>query len=216
MEDFAQLNIKRVKLMTKDILNQIHKDDPIILKQCKIYKDGRLTELNNIDFNSSCIFLCPRDFLGVISYYGVLHVNKIKIPDTSSNGVNSRIKTTHMTVNSPDIRFSKIEINEGREYEGIDMPESYKPINFIHKDIILWRLQKDEGLSNNEKMYRLCNQWIQDRFMMNKLNWLFYIGTEEEFLQTYGNSLNLPIYHIKIQGTIPEVITNKGGHKHLC
>lgn len=204
-----ELNRQRIKVRASELINQIHKEDSSILKQCRFIKDGKIINSKDINFKESCIFIIDltKDLLGAIGYLGLLKLDDIRIPDTTSNGQFSTIRTSFMTVNSPDIRFSKIEINEGYGYEGIDMPESYKPINFMKKDLILWRLELDVGIGDNWKMYRLCNQWIRDREATRKLNWLFFSGSEEQFLQTYGNDLNLPVYHVELSESIPKVKT---------
>ena len=212
-QEIIELNKKRVKVYTKELLQQIKQGDLASLSKAKIFEGGKQVKLEDINFNQSLIFIGNQDLLAALGYFGVLKLNNVIVPDTTPTGLHSRIRTQFMTVNSPDIRFSKIEINEGYGYEEIDMPESYKPINYMKKDLILWRLRQDVGLGENYKMYRLCNQWIRDRYAMNKLDWLFFLGTEEEFLNTYGSDLelNIPIYHINSKsGSIPSVSKGTG------
>lgn len=205
MEDIISLNKKRVKIRAKEIIDQIHKQDPAIIKQCDFFYEGKKIDSKDINFKESCIFLTDHDLLGMIGYLGIMNINNVKIPDTTQAGNYSTIRTDFMTVNSPDIRFSKIEINEGYGYEEIDMPESYKPINFMRKQLILWRLELDVGIGDSRKMYRLCNQWIKDRFATNKLDWLFFVGSEEQFINSYGNDLNFPIYQVRLRSAMPNI-----------
>lgn len=197
-QEIIDLNVKRTKIQLDKLLSQLRPETKEQFKQFKIYTDDDTQiSLNNIDFNQSCVFICPTDFLSLIGVYALQKINKVQYPDTSLQGTHSRIRTDYMIVDSPDIRYSKL--NTTFE-EGEIVPDMYNSTNYIHKQVCLWRLLKDVGQGDNKKMYDFCNERLYERYLRNQIDWCFFIGTLQEYRETYNIPLNIPVYIIKFNG----------------
>lgn len=181
--ELKELNITRLKVQLEKIREEIKPGDSSIIKQFKIYHKGREINSSEIDFTQDCIFICDYDFLGILGYFGLLKVNKVSFEDYSTTAIHSRIRTNYMIVNSTEAKYARLD-NEYQEVE--DIPESFRPTNFISKDIVLWRLVIDPGIGKASTMYDVVKSLVMDRFYRNKLNWIFFIGTEEQFKETYN------------------------------
>lgn len=209
MDDFAKKNVQRVNLKLQDLVREVQMSN-----QNKIFKHYHITELKtvkectleDIDFNKSVIFICSRDFLGYIGYYGLLKVNKVAFPDTTQSGIYSMIRTSYMIVESSDIRFSMIPQDSFYDPDrDFSLPESWNSINYVSKDICLWRLVLEVGIGDNNKMYNGCASWIAERYRTAKLDWVFFLTKQEkasdarnEFNASYGSMLPtaIPIYFV--------------------
>lgn len=220
MEDFVKKNIERVNVRLPDLVRGVRMTNQAqSFSKYKIIdsSDSRGVEvpLDSIDFSHSIIFICDQDFLSYISYYGMLKMNNVVYPDNSQSGINSLIHTSYMIVESADIRFSKIPQDSFYdERRDIVLPESWNSINYVTKDICLWRLVVDVGIGDNDKMYAGCFSWIAERTRMGKIDWIFFIGTKEDFLKYYGqvSKLGLQQYQIKERQVAD---TNAGNTKKI-
>lgn len=205
MDANVQRNIERVNLRLKPLLNEYAAEKKDKFKSYKIIDaDSNEVSLEDLDFSKSLIFICKDDFLSYISYYGLLKVNNIIFPDTTLSGTYSTIKKSYMIVDSQDIRFSKIPLDSFYDLNRDGkLPESWNSINFVKKDICLWRLVSSVGIGDNEKMYEGCYSWIEERFRQGKSNWIFYIGNITTFKKEYASitTLPIPIYQILPNGT---------------
>ena len=208
----AKRNINRINLKLSNLMQNITEIKEKF-KYCKIYKLDRLNntiklkqvKLEDIDFRKSNLFISDTlDVLPLFTYIGLIQVNNIVYPDTSSSGRNSIIKTTYMIANSRDIRYSKIPqdsfYNDSRDGQ---LPDSWNSINFFKKDIISWRLTNDVGIGENEKMFSGCSSWIEDRYNGGKIDWIFYHGNYDLFKTNYSSiaNLELPIYKIEMESS---------------
>lgn len=201
MDENAERNIKRINLKLKSLVNIFSKKQKAEFKKYKIYREGKEYKLEDINFNEPMIFICPEDFSSYISYYGIIKINHVKFPDNTEAGIYSRINTTFMVVDSQDIRFSKIPTESFYDLDRDGkMPESWNSINYVKKDLCIWRLVSDVGIGDNEKMYSGCYSWISERIRNGHLDWIFYLGPLNKFTSEYIelNNLHLPIYEIKI------------------
>lgn len=206
----AEKNLRRVQLMVgPDIFNRTIKEQQEKFKDYQIFRfdDGKRikTPLDIFNFDKSMIFLCEEeDFSNLISYFGLLKMNHVVVPDTSYDGSNSFVYNNFMVIDSRDIVFSKIPQDSFyvKSRDG-DIPESWNSINFAKKEICIWRLADVVGIGDNEKMYGGCYAWIDNRIKSGKLDWIFYKGKETEFKTTYRDlaKLNLPIYYIERKKT---------------
>lgn len=63
-------------------------------------------------------------------------------------------------------------------------------------------------------MYAGCFSWIAERTRMGKIDWIFFIGTKEDFLKYYGqvSKLGLQQYQIKERQVTD---TNAGNTKKI-
>lgn len=198
-EEIIKLNRIRMSMQLKPLLNQIPEDQHNILTKLKITKDGTPIKLKDINFAKSNIFICSVDILGALGVYGLQLLNGVLSNDISKSGHRSRIRTSYMSVNSPDVKYARLPM----EYEYIADCEEYQSISYLRKDVILWRLFKDSGMGDNTTMYRVTASLIEEREYLSKLNWIFFIGTLEELNNTYQFNLpNISIYEIKLTGTI--------------
>ena len=202
-EENIQRNVNRVNTRLKPLVNDYTKKQKEVFKDYKILKDGTECTLDDIDFSQSNIFICKEDFLSYIAYYGLLKVNDIRFPDPTLSGKYSMIKKSYMIIDSTDIRFSKIPMDSFYDVKRDGMlPDSWNSINYITKDICIWRLVSYVGIGDNEKMYDGCYSWVSERYWNGKLDWLFYIGTYESFKKEYTGIANLtiPVYQIVFKG----------------
>lgn len=190
--NFKELNRTRVKLKMTDLVNQVKPTSKELLLQSTIYKDGHKVTIKDVDFSKPLVIISQFDVLGLIGILGLQKLNKVSIKDTTSNGNKSTITTDYMIVDSQEARYSRAPL----EYSYIADTEQYQSISYINKDLILWRLVSDSGAGDNNVMYRIVTSLIEERIMLNKLNWIFYIGTLESFNKQYGIQ-GVPIYIIE-------------------
>ena len=204
MDENVQRNLKRINLQLKPLVNTYSQQQKEIFKSYKILYNENECKLEDIDFNKSLLFICNDDFLSYISYYGMLKINNVKFPDETQAGTYSMIRTSYMIIDSQDIRFSKIPMDSFYDLkrDGL-LPESWNSINYVKKDVCLWRLVSSVGIGDNDKMYEGCSSWITERYRNGKIDWLFYIGTYELFKKEYTEiaKLNIPVYKIVPNGT---------------
>ena len=197
-QEIIDLNVKRTKVQLEKLITQLRPETKEQFKQFKIYtEEDSPILLSEINFNQSCIFICPTDFLSLIGIYALQKINKVHYPDTTPQGAYSRIRTDYMIVDSPDIRYSKL--NTVYE-EGEIIPDMYNSTNYIHKKVCLWRLLQDVGQGDNKKMYDFCNERLYERFLRNQIDWCFFMGTLQEYRNTYNIPLGIPLYIIKYSG----------------
>ena len=190
--NFIELNRTRVKLKMTDLINQVKPTTKETLLQSTIYKDGHKVTIKDIDFSKPFVIISQFDVLGLIGVLGLQRLNKVSIKDTTSNGSKSTINTDYMIVDSQEARYARAPL----EYSYIADTEQYQSISYMTKDLILWRLVSDSGAGDNNVMYRIVTSLIEERIMLNKLNWIFYIGTLESFNKQYGIQ-GVPIYIIE-------------------
>lgn len=204
MDENIQRNLKRINLQLKPLVNAYSQQQKEVFKAYKILYNENECKLEDIDFNKSLLFICNDDFLSYISYYGMLKINNVKFPDETQAGTYSMIRTSYMIIDSQDIRFSKIPMDSFYDLrrDGL-LPESWNSINYVKKDVCLWRLVSSVGIGDNDKMYEGCSSWITERYRNGKIDWLFYIGTYELFKKEYTEiaKLNIPVYKIVPNGT---------------
>lgn len=204
MDENVQRNLKRINLQLKPLVNAYSQQQKEVFKAYKILYNENECKLEDIDFNKSLLFICNDDFLSYISYYGMLKINNVKFPDETQAGTYSMIRTSYMIIDSQDIRFSKIPMDSFYDLkrDGL-LPESWNSINYVKKDVCLWRLVSSVGIGDNDKMYEGCSSWITERYRNGKIDWLFYIGTYELFKKEYTEiaKLNIPVYRIVPNGT---------------
>lgn len=205
MDDNALRNIKRINLKLKPLVNIFSKKQKEVFKNYSIIRNKTLYTLDKINFNEPMIFICNEDFSSYISYYGIIKINNVKVPDTTEAGTYSVINTKFMIADSQDIRFSKIPIDSFYDLERDgNLPESWNSINYVKKDLVIWRLVSDVGIGDNDKMYTGCYSWISERIRQGLLDWIFYIGSKEQFEKEYKDlaALQLPTYEIKLSSTV--------------
>lgn len=194
-QEIIDLNVKRLKIQLDKLLVQLRPESKEQFKKFKIYTDdGTAVDLSNIDFNKSCIFICPIDFLSLIGVYALQKINGVHYPDVTPQGSYSRIRTDYFIVESPDIRYSKIQTTYD---EGEVVPEHYNSLNYLYKPIALWRLVDEVGQGSDQSMYDFCNFRLHERYLRNQIDWIFYLGTPESYKATYNIPLNYPVYIIK-------------------
>lgn len=201
MDDNAKRNIKRINLKLKPLVNTYSNDQKARFKNYRIYtNDNKQCTLDSIDFTRTVIFICSEDFSSYLSYYGIIKINNVKFPDNTESGAYSVINTSFMIINSQDIRFSKIPIDSFYDMNRDGkLPDSWNSINYVKKDLCIWRLVSDVGIGDNDKMYDGCYSWISERYRGGKLDWIFYIGSIETFTKEYTDivNLHLPVYILK-------------------
>lgn len=205
MDDNALRNIKRINLKLKPLVNIFSKKQKEVFKNYSIIRNKTLYTLDKINFNEPMVFICNEDFSSYISYYGIIKINNVKVPDTTEAGTYSVINTKFMIADSQDIRFSKIPIDSFYDLERDgNLPESWNSINYVKKDLVIWRLVSDVGIGDNDKMYTGCYSWISERIRQGLLDWIFYIGSKEQFEKEYKDiaALQLPTYEIKLSSTV--------------
>ena len=205
MDENALRNIKRINLKLKPLVNIFSKKQKEVFKNYSIIRNKTLYTLDKINFNEPMIFICNEDFSSYISYYGIIKINNVKVPDTTEAGTYSVINTKFMIADSQDIRFSKIPIDSFYDLERDgNLPESWNSINYVKKDLVIWRLVSDVGIGDNDKMYTGCYSWISERIRQGLLDWIFYIGSKEQFEKEYKDlaALQLPTYEIKLSSTV--------------
>ena len=205
MDDNALRNIKRINLKLKPLVNIFSKKQKEVFKNYSIIRNKALYTLDKINFNEPMVFICNEDFSSYISYYGIIKINNVKVPDTTEAGTYSVINTKFMIADSQDIRFSKIPIDSFYDLERDgNLPESWNSINYVKKDLVIWRLVSDVGIGDNDKMYTGCYSWISERIRQGLLDWIFYIGSREQFEKEYKDiaALQLPTYEIKLSSTV--------------
>ena len=194
--DIVALNTKRIKVQLFDLLNQVRPEIKSIFPKCKILNSsGKEVQLSDIDFNKSCLFISDIDFLGIIGIYALQRINNIVYPDTTSQGTYSRIRSSYMIVESPDIRYSKMDISV---VDGEKIPDMYISTNYIYKDVCLWRLLLNVGQGANERMYSLCSERLYERYLRNQIDWCFFIGNTSQFNNSYNFNFPIDTYIIKV------------------
>lgn len=194
-QSIIDLNRTRWKLQLKDLLDSMRPGIKELFSKAHIYDSaGHEVSLSDIDFSTPLLFITPEDFLPLISIYGLLQLNNIPNEDLTPSGTNSRIRTSYMVVNSFTIRNSGLEWEESYS----ELPEDWNPINFETKQLCIWRLVKDVGQGDNKKMYNYCSERIYNRYLSNHNDWIFFIGSYEEYKKTYNIPIDLNIYRIKL------------------
>jgi hypothetical protein len=190
--ELVKLNTQRLKYQLSDFTSQLKPELIKRYKRMKIF-DAFSNEvtLDDIDFNKSCIFISDIDILPYVTIYALQKINKVLFPDESSSGNHSRIRTNYLYVESPEIRYSKLDLSS---VQMEIVPEMYKPSNFLTKELCIWRWVQDVGSGKDENMYRFCNERVWERYYRNQVDWIFFIGTVEEFNATYNSQFPFPVY----------------------
>lgn len=196
-QDIVKLNVKRVQIQLKKLLKQLRPEVKDLFTKYEIVDEyGKVYQLSDIDFKKSCIFICNVDFLSLIGVYALQKINNVIYPDTTKEGIYSRIRTDYFIVESPDIRYSKIQT----EYDENEVvPEHYNALSYLYKPIALWRLVDEVGIGSKENMYEFCNFRLHERYLRNQIDWIFYQGTLESYRKTYNIPLNYPVYIIRVK-----------------
>lgn len=208
--ELLELNKKRLLTSVQDIVTLITKSQKEAMKTVEIYHNNKKIQLNQIDFNTDCLFLTDQDMLGIISYYGLLTINNIKLNDTSFSGEHSTVKQNYMIVSAADARQAMFAY----DLSDID-PTSWKLENYLAKDLIIWNLSKTLGTGSDKDSTSITNSvksTYEVRRFNNKHNWLFFTGTDQEFKNIFKLE-NIPnIYVIKTKkSTIKQKITDRLG-----
>lgn len=200
-EEIIKRNRDRINTRLSYFINAGAKEQKeLFFNDFKLIKGKKECSLDDIDFNKSAIFMCKKkNFLAFLSYFGLLRVSNIKFPDTTIDGTYSFIRKSYMVINSDEIRFSKIpQEHFYDEKRDSALPDSWNSINFVTKDICIWRLINEAGMQDNSKMYAACCSWIEDRFYTGKVDWIFYLGDASDLKATYSQlaDLDIPKYYI--------------------
>ena len=202
MDENALRNIKRINLKLKELVNDYSNRQKEVFKQYEIVRDGKKYTLDEVDFTKPMIFICNEDFLSYISYYGILKINNVRVPDTTQDGTYSMIRTSFMIADSTNVKMSWVPMDTfyDMERDG-DVPVSWVGMNYQKKDLILWRLVSSVGIGDDNKMYEGSYSHIAQRYRSGKLDWIFYIGSQETFQQDYKSiyDLHFPTYVIKLK-----------------
>lgn len=193
MSTISELNRNRRALQLKSIVNLLTQDQVKKILTAKIFFNSKLIKRSEVDFTKSCIFIMDYDFIGVLSYIGINSINHVNINDDSLSGNNSSIRTSYMIAESSDARYSIMA------YDLSDNdPESWFKENYYKKDLIIWRLSKIIGTGTDKDRQSSIDSIksiLEQRQFTHKLDWFFFIGTEQEFTRLYD--LKLPIYIVK-------------------
>lgn len=204
-QNTIELNRTRWKTQLSNLIDNIRPEHLTQFKTAHIYdSSGKEVKLSDIDFSTPLLFISTIDFSYLISVFGLLKLNNIPYEDLNYSGNNSRIRTTYMMVNSFTIRNSGLDWEESYK----DLPEDWNPINFETKQLCMWRLVKEVGQGINEKMYNYSSERIYNRYMSNHNDWVFFLGTPEEYKQTYNIPVNFNTYRITL---FPIQKDTKGG-----
>ena len=115
MTDLIKLNAQRVHTQLREIFSLITPEQKQLVKSIKIYYGNKEVNINDIDFTKSLIFICPKDLLGVISSFGLCKINNIHPKDSTTNGQFSRVRTTFMVVDSPEVKYARLGDTEFEE-----------------------------------------------------------------------------------------------------
>lgn len=204
-KEFIDLNKKRLQIQMSDLLKQYKPEmKKKFLKQGIFDAAGKEYKLMDIDFKKSCIFICTNDFLSLISVYGLQQINNVHFPDNTSQGLHSRIRTDYMIVESQDIKYSGVSlyVEDGTD----DIPASYWPTSYLTKDVAIWRLQLTAGFGKDSTMYTYCNTRIRERYLRNQTDWIFFVGTPDDYRNTYNIDLDIPVYYIRPRSSTNRVI----------
>lgn len=218
-KDIIKRNIERINTRLSYFINSgAREQKKEFMEKFKIMCNKEECTLDDIDFNKSAIFICTHNFLSFISYFGLLRISNIKFPDTTVDGTYSFIRKSYMVINSDEIRFSKIpQEHFYDEHRDSSLPESWNSINFVTKDVCIWRLINESGMQDSSKMYGACCSWIEDRFYTGKIDWIFYFGDTPTLKETYSSLLNLkiPVYCIVPKGSSTTKVKNSNSQNVL-
>lgn len=211
--DIVALNTRRLQVQLLPLLRQLKPEISELFQKCVITNDkDENIKLSDIDFNKSCIFICNVDFLSLISMYALQKINKVVYPDTTSQGKYSKITTDYMIVESPEIRYSKMDLTI---VEGEKIPPMYISTNYIYKDVCIWRLLLDVGQGSSQKMYSFCSERLYERYLRNQIDWCFFLGTKDQFINSYNFNFPINTYYIKIPlGTLSPSLKDLGINNH--
>lgn len=206
-DDITKLNVTRRNLLLQDIIGLIETGQKEAFSKAKIFHNGKEIKFLDIDFKHDAVFIMNNNLMGIISYCGLLILNNIDIKDTSLSGHKSRVNTSYMFTTSNDARLA---LNASVITE--DDPDCYRVEKYYIKDLVLWNLADHLGTGTDRDKASLAYSTVtllNERKMYKKLNWLFFTGTKQEYLDIYGD-LNIPIYEISTSGYIPKTVVNKG------
>lgn len=206
-DEMKELNKTRRNIQLQKVIDLISTGQKEAFNKAEVYKDGVKINLMDIDFNQDLIFITDTDFLGIISYCGLIKLNKININDDSTTGLRSRIRTNYMIVSAADARFAMLAYDLS-EFD----PDGWRIENYSNKDLILWNLPKLLGTGTDKdtsSILNSINSLYDMRRFNRKLNWMFFTGTEQEFQKIY-NIQNIPVYIVKVRGYINNTNTSKG------
>lgn len=183
-EDILELNKQRRNLYLNKIIEQIGTGQKESIKKMKVFHNNKEIQFNEIDFTKDCVFITPIDLLGIISYYGLLRINKVDIKDDTITGDRSRIKTNYMIVTALDAKVA----HHASDLTEDDL-EGWFLENYSRKDLVIWSFQHNLGTGTLKESTTIINSvrsLYETRKYGHKLNWMFYIGNETDFIQTFG------------------------------
>lgn len=191
-DEIIKLNVDRVRRQLKEFFRLLR---PELLEHYKslVITDefGSEVSLDDIDFSGSCIFISDFFLLPYISIYALQKINKVLYPDTTLSGHYSMIRTDYLYMESNEARYTKLDLSSV-ELESV--PEMYKPTSPLTKDLCIWKFSKDVGQGDNAAMYRMCNERLEERYFRNQKDWVFFVGSLDDFKKTYNTQLPIPVY----------------------
>lgn len=206
-EEIIKLNKDRLGLKLKKLKDISYEGQSDLLKKAKFYHNDALVEFRDIDFTEDLIFVSQVDLLSVISYVGLLRLNKVDLNDTTLTGVRSRVSTEYMIITANDAKMAYVSYDLN-EFD----PEGWFLENYSKKDLVLWNLPKILGSGterDSNTIMNSINSIYEMRRFNNKLNWMFFIGTEQEFNSLYRLSIKSKVYVVE---TTPLINKSKGGN----
>lgn len=199
-EEIIKLNSVRMDLSLGKIKRLSYKGQRELFESSVIYENNKKITFNDIDFSSDCVFISNVDLLSVISYIGLIKVNHVDMKDDTLTGLRSQIRTSYMIVTSNDAKMAYVS------YGLVETdPDGWYLENYSNKDIVMWSLPKILGSGtdrDSNTIMNSINSLYELRRFNNKLNWMFFIGTEKEFNDIYRLSVRPNIYRIETKSLI--------------
>lgn len=184
-EDIIKLNRDRLDLHLKKLKDLSYDGQKGLLTTSVITKDDKVVKLNDIDFKDDCVFISNSDILSVLSYVGIILLNNIDLKDTTLTGTKSRITSTYMVVTANDAKLAYVSSGL-TEFD----PDGWRLENYVLHDLVIWNLPKILGVGTEKDTNTIINSinsLYEMRKFNNKINWMFFVGSEKEFNDIYGS-----------------------------
>ena len=205
-EEMITLNRKRLNLTLKKLKDLSYVGQKELLSKASFHLNGHKIDFKDIDFTKDCIFISKLDLLSVLSYVGLIRLNNVDINDDTSTGLRSRISTDYMLITANDAKMAYVSYDL-TEFD----PDGWRLENYLKKDLVIWSLPRILGSGTDRDTTTIINSInsiYEMRRFNNKINWMFFLGTEEEFKSIYNLNGLFNTYTIE---STQQIDRNKGG-----
>lgn len=195
-DEIRELNNKRLMIQLDPIIKQFKKNLIPYYKTLVFYDVNDLNKqisLDDIDFNSSCVFISSKDILSYVSLFALQKISGVRPNDITKSGKYSRITKRYLISESNEMRYAGKASFDIKEQD--DISDIYKPELFYNMPLVIWRLGDTVASKYNEYMYEYCCERVHERNLRGLTDWCFFIGSLDELRKSYSMlNESIPVY----------------------